>query len=213
MIKGLLIDFGGTVDTDGIHWYRMFRDAYPECISDERLREAYVYGERNLTVSPDCSFHRMLEMKVGLHGIGSDDVVRKCYYRMKANIEAVARPALEQIALPKVLVTNFYGNMHTVLEEFGLSDLFVDVVESSVVGVSKPDPEIFRLGAKALGLEPSETIMVGDSADKDMEPAKAAGCHTIWLKGQGWAEQVCTPDLTITSLSQLPAAVQSFSSK
>lgn len=203
MIKGMLIDFGGTIDTDGVHWYRMFRDAYPKTVSDELLREAYVFGERNLEAGPNCTFHEMLEKKVALHGLGAEGVVEKCYARMKANIENVALPALEQISLPKVLVTNFYGNMHTVLEEFGLSHLFVDVVESSVVGVRKPDPEIFRLGAKALGLDPSETVMVGDSADKDIEPARLAGCRTVWLKGQGWAESDCAPDITITSLSQI----------
>lgn len=213
MIKGMLIDFGGTIDTDGVHWYRMFRDAYPKTVSDELLREAYVFGERNLEAGPNCTFHEMLEKKVALHGLGADGVVEQCYARMKANIENVARPALEKVGLPMVLVTNFYGNMHTVLEEFGLSGLFVDVVESSVVGVRKPDPEIFRLGAKALGLDPAETVMVGDSPDKDIVPAHAAGCHTIWLKGQGWTEQVCSPDCTVTSLAQLPTAIQSFSSK
>ena len=28
MIKGILIDFGGTIDSDGIHWFDAFREAY-----------------------------------------------------------------------------------------------------------------------------------------------------------------------------------------
>ena len=83
-----------------------------------------------------------------------------------------------------VLVTNFYGNMHTVLAEFGLDHLFKDVIESSVVGVRKPDPEIFRLGVKALGLEPQETVMIGDNYEKDIVPANSIGCHTILLSLQ-----------------------------
>ena len=71
--------------------------------------------------------------------------------------------------------------MHTVLEEFGLSHLFKDIIESSVVGVRKPDPEIFRLGVNALGLEPAETIMIGDSPDKDIIPAQSIGYHTIQI--------------------------------
>ncbi|MCQ2065382.1 MAG: HAD family hydrolase [Bacteroidaceae bacterium] len=217
MIKGLLIDFGGTIDTDGVHWYRMFRDAYPEEVSDELLREAYVHAERTLgresIILPGDSFCRTLQTKIRLqteylqsHGVAvmhPDNVHACCYNKVVSHISTVSGPALERVGLPMVLVTNFYGNMHTVLEEFGLSHLFVDVVESSVVGVRKPDPEIFRLGAKALGLDPSETVMVGDSPEKDIIPAQTAGCRTIWLKGQGWAEADCVPDVTITSLSQI----------
>ena len=102
-----------------------------------------------------------------------------------------------------VLVTNFYGNMHTVLKEFGLDHLFKDVVESSVVGVRKPDPEIFRLGVKALGLEAAETVMIGDSPDKDIIPAQSIGCKTVWLQGKNRSEAQCTPDQTISSLSEI----------
>ena len=80
-----------------------------------------------------------------------------------------------------VLVTNFYGNMHTVLAEFGLDQLFKDVIESAVVEVRKPDPQIFRLGVASLGLEPRETVMIGDSPDKDILPAQSIGCQTFQI--------------------------------
>ena len=221
MIRGILIDFGGTIDTDGVHWYRMFRDASPGTVSDELLREAYVHAERILgresIILPDDSFYRTLQTKIRLqteylqaHGVTimhPDNILACCYNKVVSGISTVSGPALEKVGLPLVLVTNFYGNMHAVLKEFGLSHLFVDVVESSVVGVRKPDPEIFRLGAKALGLDPSETVMVGDSPEKDIIPAQAAGCRTIWLKGQGWAEADCVPDFAITSLSQIRQAL------
>ena len=34
-----------------------------------------------------------------------------------------------------VLVSNFYGNIQTILKDFGLFDFFADIIESSVVGV------------------------------------------------------------------------------
>lgn len=107
---------------------------------------------------------------------------------------------------PLVLVSNFYGNIHTVLEEFGLAGMFSDVIESAVVGVRKPDPRIFILGVNALGVEPDEVVVVGDSFTKDIVPAKKAGCHAVWLKGEGWTDEPqdeSLPDAVITELSQL----------
>ena len=85
-----------------------------------------------------------------------------------------------------VLVSNFYGNISVVLREFGFVGLFDHIIESAVVGIRKPDPRIFQLGVDALGLKPEEVIVVGDSIDKDIIPAKSVGCHTVWFKGEPW---------------------------
>jgi FMN phosphatase YigB (HAD superfamily) len=50
-------------------------------------------------------------------------------------------------------------------------------------GVAKPDPRVFQSLAHhllSLGIEPSETLMVGDRLDTDIAPATAAGWAT-WL--------------------------------
>ena len=119
-----------------------------------------------------------------------------------------SRQVLTKLAqkMPMVLVSNFYGNVATVLREMQLDTLFTSVIESAVVGVRKPDPRIFSLGGEALGIKPSETVVIGDSYDKDIEPAKAAGCRTVWYIGEGWNDGL--PDAThadavITSLTEL----------
>ena len=197
MIKGILIDFGGTIDSDGIHWFDQFRDAYALVadIPEPLLWDAYVHTERTLgrnpIIGPDYTFCKTLQTKIALqteylqsNGVtitAQDTILDTCYNKVVKHISTVSKPVLERIKLPMVLVTNFYGNMHTVLEEFGLSHLFKDVIESAVVGVRKPDPQIFRLGVAALGLEPQETVMIGDSPDKDILPAQSIGCHTIQI--------------------------------
>ncbi len=203
MIKGILIDFGGTIDSDGIHWFNAFKDAY-DMVADvpkEFLWDAYVHTERTLgrnpIIQPTDTFCKTLQTKIALQteylqtkGItvtAQDTILDTCYNRVVKHISTVSKPALEKLyaKYPMVLVTNFYGNMHTVLAEFGLDHLFKDVIESSVVGVRKPDPEIFRLGVKALGLASQETVMIGDSPDKDIIPAQSIGCRTILLYPQG----------------------------
>ena len=217
MIKGILIDFGGTIDSDGIHWFNAFSDAYALVadVPKELIWDAYVHTERTLgrnpIIKPTDTFCKTLQTKIALQaeylqskGItinAQDTILDTCYNKVVKHISTVSKPFLERIQLPKVMVTNFYGNMHTVLAEFSLDHLFKNVIESAVVGVRKPDPEIFRLGVKALGLEPSETVMIGDSPDKDIIPAQSIGCYTVWLRGKSWSVMDCTPDQTVSTLN------------
>ena len=58
----------------------------------------------------------------------------------------------------------------------------------------------------ALGLKPDEAVVIGDSYDKDIVPARQAGCHAVWLKGEGWSEKAydeSLPDAVITELKQV----------
>ena len=231
MIKGYIFDFGGTLDTAGCHWGQMLWHAYQRQqipVSEEQFREAYVYAERTLGRTPiiqsDYSFHKTLEVKIRIEmeylctsGAWQADeaeftrghkAVLEDVYSKVVEVTSHSREVLSQLAAsyPMVLVSNFYGNISHVLEEFHVSEFFKDIVESAVVGVRKPDHRIFLLGVEALGLKPEECIVVGDSFYKDIEPAKKAGCQAVWFKGEGWTEQQydeTLPDKIITDLNQL----------
>jgi HAD superfamily hydrolase (TIGR01549 family) len=67
-------------------------------------------------------------------------------------------------------------------------DQFVDeLVVSGEVGVSKPDPIIFRVALDRLGVTAEETVMVGDSWSADVEGARATGIRAIWFNPTGSA--------------------------
>lgn len=55
------------------------------------------------------------------------------------------------------------------------------LVDSGLVGVSKPDPAIFRIALGALGLEPDCVVYVGDTPAADVDGALAAGIHPILI--------------------------------
>ena len=231
MIKGYIFYFCGTLDTAGCHWGQMLWHAYQRQqipVSEEQFREAYVYAERTLGRTPiiqsDYSFHKTLEVKIRIEmeylctsGAWQADeaeftrghkAVLEDVYSKVVEVTSHSREVLSQLAAsyPMVLVSNFYGNISHVLEEFHLAEFFKDIVESAVVGVRKPDHRIFLLGVEALGLKPEECIVVGDSFYKDIEPAKKAGCQAVWFKGEGWTEQQydeTLPDKIITDLNQL----------
>lgn len=231
MIKGYLFDFGGTLDTAGCHWGQMLWHAYCRQqvpVTEEQFREAYVFGERTLGRTPiiqsDYSFHKTLDVKIRIEmeylctsGAWNADenvfaekhsAVLNDVYQQVVDITAHSASVLSRLAerYPMVLVSNFYGNITRVLEEFGLDKYFKDIVESAVVGIRKPDHRIYLLGVEALGLKPEECVVVGDSFYKDIEPAKKAGCKAVWFKGEGWTEQQydeTIPDKVITDLDQL----------
>lgn len=55
-------------------------------------------------------------------------------------------------------------------------------------GVSKPDPGFFAQVLKATGAEPAHIAYVGDRLDNDVEPARAAGMHAVFIPRGIWGE-------------------------
>lgn len=227
MIKGYIFDYGGTLDTGGQHWGKVIWHAYERQqvpVSEEAFREAYVHAERTLgknpIIQPDFTFYKTIETKIRIqleYLQEKNDVSSVSYYLKKLTDDlyaitcretAKSREVLQQLKqqYPMVLVSNFYGNIATVLKEFKLDGIFNTIIESAVVGVRKPDPQIFTLGVEALGMQPDEVVVVGDSMDKDIIPAGKAGCHTVWFKGEGWTNDPVdeTPaGIVITDLTQI----------
>ena len=235
-IKGIIFDYGGTIDTDGIHWGELIGEEYDKAgigIGRELYREAYVHGERSLAKSPIIeqtdTFHTLLKKKITLQFEYlsqqdsqlrltqelADKIADACYARVNEAL-ALTRGIVQKLAerYPMVLVTNFYGNMPVVLEEFGLTNYFNSIIESSVVGLRKPDPSLFALGVKALGVEADEIVVIGDSYRKDIYPSSTLGCRTVWLKKVCWKEESIAeghaPTATIESLAQLPDIINSL---
>ena len=219
MSKGYIFDYGGTLDTGGHHWGKVLWHAYQRQqvpVTEEQFREAYVHAERTLgknpIIKPDFTFRRTLEEKVRIEmdflGVNQVQQVVDDLYERTRQMTAHSREVLMQLKAhyPMVLVSNFYGNIAVVLQEFGFDGIFQSIIESAVVGIRKPDPRIFTLGVEALGLQPGDVTVVGDSIDKDILPARQAGCHTVWFKGEGWTDDPVDErqaDRVITDLTQL----------
>ena len=63
-------------------------------------------------------------------------------------------------------------------------EIFDDIVVSGEVGMIKPDPEIFELSAKNLGIHPKEAIFT-DDREQYLQGARAVGMQTILFKNVG----------------------------
>ena len=233
MIKGIIFDYGGTLDSRGVHWSEVLWQGYCQAevpIDKETFRTAYVEGERALAreriILPQDDFHTLLLKKVALeisflplqpdedtHQRWIDSIANYCDQAARECINE-ARPMLEKLhdSFPLMLVSNFYGNIDEVLRAYGIRHLFKGIIESAVVGVRKPNPTLFKLGVDALELEPQEVLVVGDSLRKDIEPAERLGCHVLWLKGKGWTddEDKQTHPNTITRVTQVTDWIERF---
>ena len=233
-IKGIIFDYGGTIDTNGIHWGEFIQEQYNKAgigITRDTYRDAYVYGERflakNPVIEPTDTFHTLLRKKIAiqfdyLRSIFPEKIFNNeiaghiadsCYNKVKETLKTTCS-IVEKLSerYPLVLVTNFYGNMPIVLEEFNLSRYFRNIVESSVVGIRKPDPALFALGVETIGLEPQEIVVIGDSYRKDIYPSSTLGCKTVWLKNICWEEEPVVQGheatAIITSLEMLPDIIE-----
>ena len=229
MIKGIIFDYGGTIDSRGVHWSEVIWDGYQASavpVSKEEFRQSYVMAERELAkvrhILPHHNFYDLLLIKMRIE-LGdlvarqvlaadypvepkAEAIARYCYDAARSSIEE-ARPTLEALyaRYPMVLVSNFYGNVEEVLRDFDIRKYFKGIIESAVVGVRKPDARIFMLGVVALGLKPEEVLVVGDSLRKDILPARSIGCKTAWIKGKGWTpeEDAAEDDAQIPGLASL----------
>ncbi|MBQ9637296.1 MAG: HAD family hydrolase [Prevotella sp.] len=216
-IKGIIFDYGGTLDTAGCHWGQMLWHAYERQhvpVTNAQFREAYVYAERTLgrnpIIKPDYTFHRTLSTKIrmemeylltnGAWNASEEDfkaahqAVLDDLYAEVQRITSHSKDVLTQLSkhFPMVLVSNFYGNIACVLREFGFDKFFPCIVESAEVGIRKPDPRIFELGVESLQLSTinsHDVLVVGDSFYKDILPAQKIGCRTAWFKGEGWTQE------------------------
>ena len=220
-----IFDYGGTLDTNGTHWFYIFLDRYLRYyphLSENDVRQAYIYTEQtmgqNKEVSNLMSFKELLEVKIQLqHNYllnnfhlsdvkHKNDIVNDCYNLAYQNTTQ-AKTTLQALhkANKLAIVSNFYGNLSHVIDDFGLSSYFETIVDSTNVGIAKPDKEIFMVAVKQLNLSPECCTVVGDSYYKDIMPAKAIGCRTIWLKQKGWADDTATgdADVIISSLTEL----------
>jgi beta-phosphoglucomutase len=69
-------------------------------------------------------------------------------------------------------------NAQTVVHRLGIEDTFDAIVDGNMVVHSKPDPEIFLLAARQLGMEP-ESCVVFEDAEAGVDAALAAGMKCV----------------------------------
>lgn len=109
--------------------------------------------------------------------------------KMLAAIRAIRAQGLRLGALTNNWIADEPSESRIGLELRVLFDAFI---ESAVVGLRKPDPRIYALVCKQLGIEPAEAIFL-DDIGSNLKTARALGMTTI---------KVITPDQALAELER-----------
>jgi len=225
MIRTILFDMGGTLDGDGLHWqdrfvalYRSFGVELPRAT----IREAFDDAERKSALDEtiaSSNFAPMIERYVGWQlaylRLTDPHLAQHLAQGFIAPVRKVAAEnarllgALVERGFTLGVVSNGCGNVEQLCADFGYAPFLSIVVDSRRVGLFKPDPAIFFYAANKLGGDPGTMMMVGDSFDRDVRPAKQIGMRTAWLEGAEPREcpDPSLVDLRLRRLADLPAAL------
>jgi HAD superfamily hydrolase (TIGR01549 family) len=221
----ILFDFGGTLDADGVHWSTRFYAHYQRAgIVVERgtFDQAFVAADQAIAqrkAMENMTMHELLQLQVDLQwrflGMAASPqaaaIVQSCYDETKTtlarNADILSRLApIYQLGV----VSNFSGNLARVCEEFGLTHFFAVILDSKIVGISKPDLRLFLRALDKMKRAPQDCYFVGDSFERDIFPAKFLGMRTVWMRGA--QDRPCPDptkvDFTIAALTELPAVLE-----
>jgi putative hydrolase of the HAD superfamily len=178
--SGLLVDYGGVLTTDLFDSFRSFCEREglaPETVGqrfreDLRSRELLI-GLETGRLSEEEFEPRFAEVL----GVSATNLIDRLFAGSTPDDRMVAAVAEARGAgIRTGLVSNSWGTRR--YDRKRLSELFDGVVISGEIGIRKPSREIYELGAKSIGLEPSECVFV-DDLPMNLKPAAELGMGTI----------------------------------
>ncbi|TDC78052.1 HAD family hydrolase [Micromonospora sp. KC606] len=196
MVRGLLLDFYGTVveDDDAVVAAvaaRVAADATtpvtPEAVAAAWMREFATVAEgppfRLLRDSAPESLARVMA-EVGCPG--DPTTLYAAHYATcgPPPLRPGTRKFLAGLRLPVCVLSDAdRDDLRAVVAHHGLA--FAAIVTSEDVGAYKPDGAMFRRALAALGLAADEVLHVGDSLRTDVAGAHEAGIRAVWVKRHG----------------------------
>jgi putative hydrolase of the HAD superfamily len=194
MTRAVFLDALGTLVELEPPWISL-RDMVPAEVSDEQLVEALkaemaYYKEHAHEGRDEASLAELRERcaalvsrKLGMD-VGVDELVAAI--RFSAFPDAI--PALSELrerGMRLVAVSNWDCSLPRVLDGCGLGELLDGTITSAETGSRKPDPAIFQRALEIAGCEASEALHVGDTAEEDVEGARAAGIRPLLIGRDG----------------------------
>ncbi len=184
-MRGLIVDFGGVLTTNVFDSFREFCER--EGIDPDTVRRLFredpdALAELRRLERGEVEveeFERRFGPMLGVRQ--SEGLVERLFSGMRPD-----QPMLDAVAAARAagvrtgLISNSWGSSHYDRDVFG--DIFDGVVISGEVGLNKPQPEIFHLGAERIGLPAGECVFVDDLAE-NCEGAEAVGMTAVLHRG------------------------------
>ncbi len=178
--RGLLVDWGGVMTTNVFASFGAFCEQ--EGLSLDTVRDLFRGDEasRELLTGletgtlPEPAFERRF---AAILGVAPDGLIQRMF----------AGAALDEVMLAAVrrargsgvrtgLISNSWGE--ATYDRALLAELFDGVVISGDIGIRKPTPEIYAMGARTVELPPAECVFV-DDLPFNLKPAREMGMATV----------------------------------
>jgi putative hydrolase of the HAD superfamily len=195
--RGLLVDWGGVMTTNLFDSFRAFCEQ--EGLSAEAVGETFRTdpASRELLIGletgalSEADFEPQFATILGVAPAGLIERMFAGGRPDQAMQDAVRRARAAGVRTG--LISNSWGTSR--YDRALLAELFDGLVISGEVGMRKPTPRIYELGAEAIGLEPASCVFVDDLAF-NLTPARELGMATVHHVDSGQ---------TITELERLLA--------
>ena len=180
-IRGLLVDWGGVMTTNLFSSFSAFCEAEgldPAALAqafrgDPAARELLIGFEEGRIDETD--FESELGRLLGLSV--AEGLIDRLFAGAQPEPSMVAAVrAARAVGVATGLISNSWGTSRYPREL--LAELFEGVVISGEVGIRKPAPRIYELGAEAIGRAPVECVFV-DDLPFNLPPAAELGMVTV----------------------------------
>ena len=186
-LKGLLVDFGGVLTTNVWDSFRAFCDA--EGLERERVKKLFREDPEALALLrrletgelDEDEFSAGFGPLLGIPSERHEGLVDRLFAGMEPEesmLEALRRA--RRAGLRTGMISNSWGGGRYDRSMF--DELFDGVVISGEVGLHKPQPQIFELGAERVGLPPSRCVFV-DDLEENCDGAEAVGMVSVLHRG------------------------------
>ena len=179
--RGLLVDFGGVLTTDVFASFRAFCEA--EGLLPETVRDRFMKDPLARELLADLETGRLTEEEFEpkfaavLEIEDPTGLIDRLFAGMQPDEDMVdAVRAAKRAGVRTGLISNSWGKGR--YDRGAFPELFDGVVISGEVGIRKPDPEIYRQGAEAVGLPPEQCVFVDDLRG-NLKPARELGMATV----------------------------------
>ncbi len=198
MIKAVLWDFGGVILSSPFEAMRRFEeeqglpvDFFRTLNAENPSANAWAKLERNeVTIDGFCELFEAEALAAG-HKVDGRAVLTLLVGDIRPQMVEAVRRCKERLKVG-LLTNNFaWGDGPEEIRE--IVGLFDAVVESSKVGIRKPEPRFYELACELLGIEPAEAVFL-DDLGVNLKPAREMGMTTI---------KVVDPDAALEELERV----------
>lgn len=178
--QGLLVDWGGVLTSnlfDSFSAFCQHEGLQPDAIA-RRFREDRACRQLLIDLETGRLEEEAFEPRfAALLGVEARDLIDRLFAGSEPDQEMLAAvQAIRAAGIRTGLISNSWGTRR--YDRGLLERLFDGVVLSGEVGIRKPAPEIYALGAERIGLSPSVCVFV-DDLPFNLSPAAELGMATV----------------------------------